>query len=133
MKYFFYVILSLVLCFIFYFISKLERRRLRRGSPFVLGVTIKFKNSNETDYFKSIFSTMATYIRQNEPSTLSYELYESDKEASKIFIFERYISKEAYTDIHRTSKEFRSFREKLKLLAPDINGDSYTESGIGFA
>lgn len=100
--------------------------------PFFLGVTLKFRDEEDKTYFKSIFRDIAEYVKRNEPTTISYELYESDKISTEVFILERYANKAAYTDIHRVSKQFIFFREKLNTLKPVIVGGSYIESGIGF-
>ena len=47
-------------------------------------------------------------------------------------VFERYKDKEyANAVAHRTTPEFRKFREALTALAPEIDGHSYYESASG--
>jgi len=63
------------------------------------------------------------------------KVFESDKDSKRVFIFERYINKDAYITIHRSSERFLSFRSKLTAMTEKgdavIDGHSYFESGIG--
>lgn len=51
-------------------------------------------------------------------------------------IFERYVDKDAYLNIHKKSKEFIEFREKLqdmiKAEVVKLDGNSYIESNYGY-
>ena len=49
-------------------------------------------------------------------------------------VFERYADKEkAYAEVHKSSKEFLTFRAALTELAPEIDGHSYYDHlGSGF-
>jgi quinol monooxygenase YgiN len=103
---------------------------------FFLGVTVQFKSADEKEEFQSIFRPLADYIRKQELDTLSYEMLDSDKVPNQILILERYKNKKAYTEIHRHSKEFLVFKEKLTALLDrteaTLDGHSYIESNIGF-
>lgn len=99
---------------------------------FDLFVNLEFNNEKEKERFKKIFAPMAEYVKKHEPTTLSYELIESDKNVHNICIVERYVDKAAYTDIHRTSKEFVEFRQLFSEFEVTIVGNSYYESNIGF-
>jgi quinol monooxygenase YgiN len=103
---------------------------------FLLSVVMKFKSIEAKEHFQVLFQPYSEYVRLNEPQTLSYVLYESDKEATQVMIFERYMNKEAYLNIHRVSKEFLSFREKLQSMVSEslveLNGHSYIESSLGY-
>lgn len=113
-------------------------RQVSHDKPFLLGVTLKFKSIQDKEYFKEIFKPMAEYVRKNEPLTLSYILYESDKEPyTGVYILERYVDKEeAYLKIHKQSETFLSFRSKLQNMVAEgkvtIEGESYIESDIGY-
>lgn len=105
-------------------------------NAFHLGVIIKFKDSNTKQYVKEAFTPLAKYISRSEPDTISYEWLDSDKDPLQVFILERYKSKLSYENIHRHSKYFLMFREKLqsKVSSGDVSlsGHSYIESNIGF-
>lgn len=103
---------------------------------FLLSVIMQFKSLEAKEHFKILFQPYAEYVRMHEPQTISYMLYESDKDSLQVMIFERYINKDAYLNIHRISKEFISFREKLQAMVQEslvkLDGHSYLESSLGF-
>jgi quinol monooxygenase YgiN len=82
--------------------------------------------------FAVLFSKLAEYVVNQEPTTLSYELAESDKEKNKVVVVERYVNKDSYILIHKRSPEFLEFREKMSEMDIEINGHSYMETNIGF-
>jgi hypothetical protein len=50
---------------------------------------------------------------------------------------ERYITKDAFNEVHRTSSEFLKFKEKMNKMVEEgsitkVDGHSYFESNIGF-
>lgn len=102
------------------------------AKPFFLGVTLTFESENDKALFISYFSVVADFVKEHEPTTLSYELYESDKIVTQVFILERYIDNRSYLDIHRTSQPFLQFKERISTLKIHVSGHSYYESGIGF-
>ena len=99
-----------------------------------LVVKLKFEEESGVAKLREIFEPYAAWIKENEPTTLAYELLLSDKDPLVVTIFERYSSKdEGYIKIHRASAEFARFRPKLAALKPVIDGESYFESpGSGF-
>lgn len=110
-------------------------RILQHPNVFFLGVTIKFKTVQDKEEFKDLFRPMAEYVAKNEFNTLSYEMMESDKLNTQVYILERYKTKEDYLEVHRKSKEFLYFREKLQGMLANgatLEGESYIENGIGF-
>ena len=110
-------------------------RRYAADNAFFLGVAITFPSVEEKSQFMEMFKPLAKYVENYELGTLSYELMESDKEALRIMILERYKDKDYYLNVHRTSKEFLSFREKFQDMinkGTKVDGHSYIESGIGF-
>ncbi len=113
-----------------------KQRKSAAENVFVLGVTVKFKSVEDKDGFKDLFRPVAEYVAKYELDTLSYEMMDSDKEPTQIYILERYRTKKAYLEVHRQSKEFLSFREKFQIMiaagAAVLDGHSYIESGIGF-
>jgi quinol monooxygenase YgiN len=112
------------------------RRVTKEKGAFVLLVTIDFQNEIEKEDFKTIFRPMADYVAEYERSTVSYEIAESDKNEKRVCIIERYINKASYSNIHRSSKEFLEYKQKLKELDSEgkmtIHGHSYIETNIGF-
>jgi len=103
-------------------------------NAFVLCVTLQFKSERARDAFKSLFAGFAAWVRANEPATLSYDVLQSDKDALKVTIVERYATRGDYADVHRTSDEFLAFRAQLKSMEADytMTGDSYLASDLGF-
>jgi quinol monooxygenase YgiN len=100
---------------------------------FSLFVEITFKSENELNIFTDKFTFLAEWIEENEAdTTTSYKLLQSDKDPLTVLVLERYINKEAYTDIHKASQEFRDFRALLSTLDPIITGHSYNDSEIGY-
>ena len=82
--------------------------------------------------FATEFSKFADYVLSHEPTTLSYETAESDKEDNQVVIIERYVNKDAYLNIHKKSAEFLEFRGKLAAMDVEISGHSYYETNTGF-
>jgi hypothetical protein len=87
------------------------------------------------------FGEYADWINRNEKTTLSYEFCQSDKNELQALILERYTNKEAYLDIHRTTKIFEDFKagilsmnsdEKKATYGWSMHGESYLEKDIGF-
>lgn len=111
-------------------------RSISNDQHFLLSVTLKFKSSAEKNTFKKCFEPLADYVRLHEPKTLSYAYYDSDKDPNQGYIFERYVDKAAYLDIHKKSKDFIEFREKLSQMTAagevTIDGHSYFETNLGF-
>src|SRR5687767_12888079 len=83
-------------------------------NAFVLGVNVKFKSIEDKEEFKNLMRPMAKYVAKYELDTISYEVLDSDKDSTLIYILERYKNKHAYTDVHRQSKEFIDFRQKFQ-------------------
>jgi len=104
-------------------------------SAFYLGVGVIFPSVREKEIFKVLFRPLAKYVKDNEPGTISYEVLESDKDENRILILERYVNKDYYLTIHRSSKEFLSFRgefQKMIDAGAKVDGQSYLETGIGY-
>jgi len=106
-------------------------------NAFVLLVTIEFYDAQVMESFKELFEPMAAYVAQYEPTTISYECAQTDKaDKHQVVIIERYVNREAYETIHRSSSVFKAFRLKLKEYHEQekvtIHGHSYLETNIGF-
>ena len=50
----------------------------------------------------------------------------------RVLIYERYVDKHAYLEVHRTSAQFLQFRPALAALSPKIDGHSYFECPEGY-
>ncbi|RYH05478.1 antibiotic biosynthesis monooxygenase [archaeon] len=128
---------ALVGWLIFSAVSPNQPSRLRPAvkNAFFLGVTIKFPNATDKDAFKVIFTPLAKYVEEKEFGTISYILMESDKDPLQIMILERYQDKDYYLSIHRSSGEFKAFREKFQEMiarGASVDGSSYIETDVGF-
>lgn len=114
--------------------SIVKNRKTEHKGAFFLGITIKFKSEEDKKVFFSIFGPYAQFVAKEEFGTISYELSESDTSPLQIYLVERYISKEAYLNIHRKTDEFIKFRATLSALSDTMvmDGHSYIESNLGF-
>jgi hypothetical protein len=54
------------------------------------------------------------------------------QEPLRVLIYERYVDKQAYLEVHRTSAQFLQFRPALAALSPTIDGHSYFECPEGY-
>ena len=118
----------------------LKRRHFLHASsspPFSLLVTLQFTEDKYKHEFLQEFESLADYVRQHEPQTLTYDALESDQNPLQILILERYRDKDvAYLQVHKSSQAFLTFRPKLKSMEDaghvTINGHSYVDTMIGF-
>lgn len=110
------------------------RRQSSHKGAFALLITIKFKTVADKLAFKELFKPFAKWVSINEPGTISYEMSESDKEDTQVFITERYKSKNDFMEVHRKSRVFLTFRQKLSDMSSSytMEGHSYIESNVGF-
>lgn len=128
---------SLVGWLVFSVVSPSQPARIRPAvkNAFFLGVTIKFPQASDKDDFKVIFTPLAKYVEEKELGTISYILMESDKDPLEIMILERYQDKDYYLNVHRSSGEFKVFREKFQEMITKgaaVDGHSYIETDIGY-
>lgn len=109
--------------------------REQAKNAFFLGVKVRFPSDSDLAEFERIFAPLAAFVEAKELGTASYILMHSDKEPRHVMILERYKSKDYYLNVHRTSPEFRQFREKFQEIIARgavVAGDSYIESDVGF-
>ena len=92
-------------------------RATAHKNVFFLGITITFVDAKSKAEFIELFTPYARFVAANEPTTISYELCQSDKNELQLFVNERYVSKDAYLNIHRKTNEFQVFREKLAQMS----------------
>ena len=99
-----------------------------------LSVRLTFDSAERVEACKKLVGAYAEWIKENEPTTLTYQLMHSDSDPLQISILERYVDKSyAYAVLHKTSPEFFKFRPALAALEPKIDGHSYFEPiGVGF-
>ena len=98
-----------------------------------LFVKLTFSSADKVEACKKLVSEYAQWMKENEPSTLSYQLMQSDKDPLQVCILERYADTSyAYAIAHKTSPEFRKFRPALAALEPEIDGHSYFEDAACF-
>ncbi|KAL4435247.1 hypothetical protein ABPG77_001929 [Micractinium sp. CCAP 211/92] len=104
-------------------------------STFVLCVYLKFQNVEDRDEFIAVWKPLAEWVRANEAGTLGYEAMIADTDPLKVMVFERYISKEYFNDVHRTSQPYLAFKEQQASWRADhaveVSGQSYFETGVG--
>ncbi len=116
-------------------ISSGPRKSAVEGA-FVLGVSVKFQTIADKDNFKELIRPVADFVSKYELNTISYEVMESDKEPTQIYILERYKTKFDYLEVHRKGEAFLVFRGKFQELIASgkatLDGHSYIESNIGF-
>ena len=122
-----------------YLATKYSQHSSRKDSTtnpnaFILAIQIKFKTIDKKNEFKALFKPLAEFVTKNEPGTLAYELFDSDKEETAIFLLERYRTKNDYLEVHRKTPEFLSFKENMMKMAEsfEMNGHSYIQSDYGF-
>ena len=65
----------------------------KHKNAFDLIVALTFKSDEDKKTFKSMFAVLADYVRTSEPTTLSYELSDSDRDPLRVLIIERYVNK----------------------------------------
>lgn len=116
------------------FTTSSERPRSNEAWGLFVGVT--FRDSVAKAEFKTLFTPFAKYIEEFEPNTLSYIYMDSDQEATRGMIVERYLDKDnAFLAVHKTSETFLEFRKELQKMQTDgkvkLDGESYQE-GIGY-
>lgn len=104
---------------------------LTTGS-FWLTVELTFKTAEDVIAFEDAWKPLASYCRQHEHGTLSYQMARSETEPLRVVIWERYRTKSDYLDVHKTSPAFLEFRAKLTALDPVIKGHGWLESDIGY-
>jgi quinol monooxygenase YgiN len=110
-----------------------------KGEIFTLCVTLKFHRIADKVLFQELFEPYARWVENNELTTLSYQLLQSDSNPLEIMLLERYASKSAYLDIHKKTEQFVAYKGKLIRLKGinssstfEISGSSYYNADIGF-
>lgn len=113
-----------------------SRSREITSEAWVLTVTLRFKTVADKESFNGFFVPLSQFVRKTETGCLSYIVSESDKDPKQLLILERYINKDEYLKVHKTSKEFLLFREKLAQMQAKgrvaVDGQSYKEFGVGY-
>lgn len=93
---------------------------------FFLIVFVEFKNKEDMNLFITNFEILQNYCLINESDFLiQYEYAYSDKVDNKIIIFEKYLNKNSYLNIHKKSKEFLHFKNLISKIDCNIYGESF--------
>ena len=93
---------------------------------FFLVINIVFDDDESKELFLRGFKILQEYCLKNENKFLfQFEYAISDKNSKKIIIIEKYSDKISYLNIHRKSKHFLDFKNKVKNLKLKIEGESY--------
>ena len=120
------------------FVPKVSQTKSSHSQhPFSLLVSLEFQDSIAKQEFVKAIEPVADYVRSNEPSTLSYQVLQSDQNPLQLLILERYMDKEeAYLQIHKSSDEFLEFRPQLQKMSEQgrvkISGNSFIDGPVGF-
>ena len=64
----------------------------------------KFKSLDDRDRFLGLWGELAKHVKAKEAGALAYEISIADNDPTKMFLLERYISKDYYASVHRTSE-----------------------------
>lgn len=115
-------------------LAKKQKAKPAKKVAWCLVVQMTFSSEAKRTEFLALFEPYAQFIKENEPTTLAYEVLVSDKDPKVVTMFERFKDREyAYNVAHKTTPEFRKFRAALTELAPELDGHSYYEhAGSGF-
>lgn len=106
--------------------------------PFSLFVTLTFTDEDhKRKFLDEDFGPYCAFVKEHEPTTLSYEALQSDQNPLQVLIMERYTDKEvAFLQTHRSTKEFLQFRPKLKEMQEagfvKVEGASFYDTLLGF-
>ena len=82
----------------------------------------------------ALWTAVAIHVRSFEPSCLSYELFQDEKEPDSVMILERYVTEQDLTVTHRQSAPFLTLRQRTEeaQLVKERSSRGYHESTIGF-
>eukprot|EP00980_Cylindrotheca_fusiformis_P002418 scaffold575_cov104-Cylindrotheca_fusiformis.AAC.4 len=113
-----------------------EPRERIPGKAWTLIVTLTFTSEADQKNILEEWKPVTKYCAEKEPFLYHYEAGRSDADPLKLYMVERYESKEDYLAKHKSGEEFLKFRPKLKALQDagkvKVDGFSYQELGYGF-
>ena len=92
---------------------------IAEGDAFILSIMIEFQTRKGVQHFEKLFSSMAKWVQEHEQTTTSYSFATSDKDPLKGLIFEQYVNKEAYLNIHKSSSQFLDFKKRMVAMNDD--------------
>jgi quinol monooxygenase YgiN len=69
----------------------------------VLMVELEFESQSDRDKFAAGWSHLAKVVYDNEPNCLSYEMCNSSDDATKVIIYERYVTRADLSGAHQQS------------------------------
>ncbi len=101
---------------------------------FVLAVSLEFESEAERDAWVEIWRPLAAHVARAEPDTLAFELAIADTDPRRALVFERYVDKHAFVEIHRRSEPYLAYKAATAALErpPRVSGQSYFETNVGF-
>lgn len=102
---------------------------------FVLAVQLKFPSIEKRNLYMELWRPLGQYCKHHEPATLSFELSVADSDPLTLLVFERYISKDDFTNVHRKSQAYNNYKKEFTRYLQDkvnVTGQSYYESNLGF-
>lgn len=111
-------------------LSSTNSQVAKKDEEFFLLVNLEFADSQALAVFREAFKPLSAYVLSQEKGTLVYEVLYSDQDSNKVLIFEKYINKDYYLNVHKTSEPFLTFRPILAKLTEEgkvkVDGSSYT-------
>lgn len=125
---------GLVAALVAYSLGKRKRLYNKHHQVFVLAVSLRFNTVTDRDAFLAIWLPLANHVEQKEPETLGFEWLVADNDPTKVLVYERYTSKDAFLTVHRTSQPFLKFKTDQNHLPfeVEVSGQSYYETNQGF-
>ena len=92
---------------------------IAEDNAFILSIMIEFQTRKGVQHFEKLFSSMAKWVQEHEQTTTSYSFATSDKDPLKGLIFEQYVNKEAYLNVHKSSSQFLDFKKRMVAMNDD--------------
>eukprot|EP00884_Botryococcus_braunii_P011813 jgi/Botrbrau1/20632/Bobra.113_1s0057.1 len=108
-------------------------QRKKHRKAFVLVIEITFKTMKDLEDFLELWIPLAEYVARNEPDTLAYEAAKADTKPNTLLIFERYVDKNAFLEVHKNSAMYKEFQAAVQNIGiASKTGQSYIEEDIGY-
>lgn len=129
-------LLALLLLLVGFPLLRVVRSISDSTEPFTLVVTLDFVDDRSKQAFLRDIAPEAAFVEAQEPQTLSYKVLQSDSDPLRLLIIERYATKDAYLQTHKSSSTFQAFRPKLQQLQDAkrvvVSGGGYIDTPAGF-
>lgn len=100
----------------------------------LLVVTSKFRTLQDRDALLEHVSLIAAHSARSEAETIGFQVAVADNDPLKILVFERFKTKEAWADAHRSSAVYKTYKawQATSGIQVETTGQSYDELGFGF-